>query len=121
LKEIELFADGLDITFVKIDVEGMETAVLKGGRGLIKKYKPDLFIEVSNPKQMKDVLEILNPIGYRPITAWAATPVWHFVHNDNLNILRIIRLWAYIFIYKVIKPLLSKMKYRFKLIVKSLI
>lgn len=33
---------------LKIDIEGMEPAALRGGKGLLEKYKPDLFVEISS-------------------------------------------------------------------------
>jgi hypothetical protein len=58
---------------------------------------------------------VLSPIGYRPIVAWAATPVWHFAHKDKLNIARIIKLQIYIFIHKQIKNYLREIKRRINL------
>lgn len=44
--------DSLNLTvapdFIKIDVEGMELAVLKGMQKIIHKYKPNIFIEVND-------------------------------------------------------------------------
>lgn len=39
-----------NITFIKIDVEGMELDVLKGAANIIKKNKPDIFIEINEKK-----------------------------------------------------------------------
>ena len=39
-----------NITFIKIDVEGMELDVLKGSTNIIKKNKPDIFIEINEKK-----------------------------------------------------------------------
>ncbi len=39
-----------NITFIKIDVEGMELDVLKGSANIIKKNKPDIFIEINEKK-----------------------------------------------------------------------
>jgi FkbM family methyltransferase len=51
--------------FVKIDVEGMEAKVLKGMQGIIKKKKPQLFIEI-HPVAVtsKDIYEILIQHSY---------------------------------------------------------
>ena len=39
-----------NITFIKIDVEGIELDVLKGSTNIIKKNKPDIFIEINEKK-----------------------------------------------------------------------
>jgi FkbM family methyltransferase len=55
---------------IKIDVEGFELSVLKGGLSSIERYKPTIFIELLR-KWMKpyrahpqDVIDLLSPIGY---------------------------------------------------------
>jgi hypothetical protein len=103
LSEIEFFLDGITITAIKIDVEGMEPLVLQGAKEILKKYKPDLFIEITSDKQMDSILSILKPIGYRAIVSWAVTPVWHFVNNDKLNVTKLLMLYSYTFVHKSIK------------------
>ena len=110
LLEIEEFANGLNIVAVKIDIEGMEPAALRGGLCTLTKYKPDLFIEISNAHQMEMVKSIIEPIGYKPIVSWAATPVWHFSHSEKLRHIRMFRIKAYIFWHKNIISLLKKIK-----------
>lgn len=41
----ETIPSGLKIDFIKIDVEGAELGVLKGGKQLLKKYKPTVLFE----------------------------------------------------------------------------
>jgi FkbM family methyltransferase len=59
------------ISLIKIDVEGFEMKVLRGAQELIKKSKPDLFVEVNdaNLRLQGDSLEImfnfLKENGYR--------------------------------------------------------
>ncbi len=36
------------LDFIKIDVEGLEPEVLLGGRDVIKKFKPDLYLEITD-------------------------------------------------------------------------
>lgn len=68
----ELMADGaLDgADLIKIDVEGMETQVLRGARATLMEYRPYLFIEVS-PAQLarhgsspRDIEAMLIELGY---------------------------------------------------------
>jgi len=53
-----------DIRFIKIDVEGMEIKVLKGGLQTIKKYMPYMLIESFGENKEK-VKEILFDLGYQ--------------------------------------------------------
>lgn len=39
-----------NISFIKIDVEGMELDVLNGSLNILKKYRPDIFIEINEKK-----------------------------------------------------------------------
>jgi FkbM family methyltransferase len=48
--------------FIKIDTEGFELKVLHGAIGTIRKYFPILLIENTLPR---DVIEFLEPMGYR--------------------------------------------------------
>lgn len=100
LPEIKLFINGLNVLALKIDVEGMEPSVLRGGRALLDEYKPDLFVEVLNREQMLNIESILIPMGYKRIVSWATTPVWHFVHHNRWNRTRMLRLFAYIALHK---------------------
>ncbi|MDD3302266.1 MAG: FkbM family methyltransferase [Candidatus Gracilibacteria bacterium] len=51
------------IQLIKIDVEGMEGKVIRGGLETIKKYKPDLMVEI-NKQETRDLIESL---GYKKI------------------------------------------------------
>jgi FkbM family methyltransferase len=50
---------------VKVDVEGAESAVLKGGRDVIRAARPLLLIEVHHILQMLEISELLRDWGYR--------------------------------------------------------
>lgn len=59
---------------VKIDVEGMENEVLRGGMGFLRRFKPRLVIESHScyteyggtAEMLKETLELLKSIGYKP-------------------------------------------------------
>jgi FkbM family methyltransferase len=74
------------ISIIKIDVEGMELAVLKGARNTIRKYRPHLFIEAGTPEEYFEVNTYLRSLGYQALGKWAATPVYHFSASKRLNI-----------------------------------
>ena len=51
---------------IKVDVEGLEGAVVRGGAGLFARLKPDLMCEIStHGGQFEPVTAVLKPLGYR--------------------------------------------------------
>lgn len=93
------------ILAIKVDIEGMEPEMLRGGASTLKKYKPDLFIEISNEQMMHEITGILLPLGYKRLYAHAATPVWHFSHDSNLSWFRRVELSVFrIFVKTVSFP-----------------
>jgi FkbM family methyltransferase len=53
-------------TCVKIDVEGYELHVLRGAGDVIARVKPDLVVEVSARREIREgIWELLVPLGYR--------------------------------------------------------
>jgi FkbM family methyltransferase len=59
----ELAAGSKPIDFVKIDVEGHECAVLAGGRAVVARDRPELFVEFNEPEHF-DRFRALLPPGY---------------------------------------------------------
>jgi FkbM family methyltransferase len=51
--------------FIKIDVEGAEANVLRGGKRLLDEVKPLMILELHTPQTSADVLEILTIFGYQ--------------------------------------------------------
>lgn len=50
---------------LKIDVEGGEAAVLRGGLALLKAEKPVIFLSTHGPEPHRDCLDLLKGLGYR--------------------------------------------------------
>ena len=50
--------------FIKIDVEGFEIQVLEGARGLIKRFKPTIWLE-SFESNFKSVDDYMRESGYK--------------------------------------------------------
>lgn len=71
-------------TFIKIDVEGFEPAVIRGGMETLKSFKPKLLIEIypellaRNGWTAADVVEPLKAIGYtcREVIGNSTEPRW---------------------------------------------
>jgi FkbM family methyltransferase len=79
--------NGLEVGIVKIDTEGNDINVLKGGRNLLTKYKPTLFVEyfpsgINN--NAKGMLEILRNYGYKSIQAIDETRKCLVPADENL-------------------------------------
>lgn len=49
---------------IKIDVEGMESDVLKGAAALIKKCKPALYVENDRKNKSEELIEMIQSLGY---------------------------------------------------------
>lgn len=62
-----------DIDYIKIDAEGYEIEVLKGGTKLIEMYKPFIHVEIKDKVLVKqgltnkDVSDYLESINYKPL------------------------------------------------------
>ena len=71
---------GRPVTCVKIDVEGMELAVLRGARQLLQTHRPHLVVELVGEDARHAVRTYLTELGYRDIGqrfCWA--PTYHFI------------------------------------------
>jgi FkbM family methyltransferase len=71
---------GRPVTCVKIDVEGMELAVLRGAGRLLRTQHPQLVVELVSEDARRAVGEFLGELGYREIGrrfCWA--PTFHFI------------------------------------------
>lgn len=60
--------DGLGLSrveLIKVDVEGMEAEVLKGGRGTIERLRPILYVEDDRAEKSAALVELIASLGYR--------------------------------------------------------
>jgi FkbM family methyltransferase len=61
-----VFTDGnAPPNFIKIDIEGAESAALRGGIQVLARYRPVLLVELHNPAEDRAVGRILKSLGYR--------------------------------------------------------
>lgn len=59
---------GLDVGFLKVDVEGHELAVLRGGLQFLRKQRPNVLVEIEERHRagaLVEVRELFASIGYR--------------------------------------------------------
>ena len=85
-REIELKRlDDLElpkIEYIKIDAEGYEIEVLKGGKNLIEKYKPFIHVEVKGKVLVKqgltndDIVNYFNSINYKRLLSVSSEHVY---------------------------------------------
>tara|TARA_Y100000768_G_scaffold361655_1_gene319845 strand:- start:198 stop:758 length:561 start_codon:yes stop_codon:yes gene_type:complete len=67
-KKLDEFYFKNKISFIKIDVEGHEIQVIDGAKNLIKKFKPNLMIEIEEKHSKNNVIESISYIcslGYQ--------------------------------------------------------
>ena len=63
------------IVLIKIDVEYHEKQVIEGAQKTIERYKPWLFVETTESKEILSML----PIGYSRGKRFNASPTWEFI------------------------------------------
>jgi FkbM family methyltransferase len=63
------------LDFLKIDVEGMEERVLRGGENTIKKFQPIMYIENDRPEKESSLKSYIASLGYEMYTHIA--PFWN--------------------------------------------
>jgi FkbM family methyltransferase len=62
---LDNLCSGQTISFIKLDIEGMELDALRGGRKLITRCRPIISFEQNNTVRLSDTYEYLTSIGYR--------------------------------------------------------
>ena len=68
VRRLDDLVRGRRVGFIKIDVEGYEVAVLRGGMGIISESRPTLLIEIEERHRkgaLEEVCGLLKPLGYR--------------------------------------------------------
>lgn len=70
---------------IKVDVEGMELAVLKGSRELIARDMPILFVEAQTEADFEALQSVVVELGYVYWDTFNATPTHWFIHKDELG------------------------------------
>ena len=63
---------------MKIDVEGMEAAVIRGAIETIKKFTPVIFVEIWTDEEMQEIERLLLPLGYKRIERYNDAPTYLF-------------------------------------------
>lgn len=64
-----------DVALLKVDVEGMEADVLEGALDTIRRCEPLIFAEAWDHEAHARVAGVLEPLGYRHVKTYGATPL----------------------------------------------
>jgi FkbM family methyltransferase len=74
------------VNLIKIDVEGMEAEVLRGGAKLLAKFKPVLYVENDRADNSEALIRLIAGFGYRLF--WHLTPLFNpqnfYGQHENL-------------------------------------
>ena len=69
----------LPITFLKIDVEGMEMGVLRSATTLLRDHRPQIFIELITDDALESATSLLREFGYTSVNRLGSPPSYHFI------------------------------------------
>ncbi|AHG65825.1 FkbM family methyltransferase [Advenella mimigardefordensis] len=85
VRTLDSFGISAPISAIKIDVEGMELDVLKGGSKLIGAHLPMLYIEAQTKDSFLEISAYLREFGYVYRDTFNATPTHLFIHKTKLQ------------------------------------
>jgi FkbM family methyltransferase len=71
LLDVLLADEARPISFIKIDVEGHERAVVAGAQGLIERSRPAMLIEIEQRHHKDPIDEVIDDIEVHGYSAWA--------------------------------------------------
>ncbi len=74
------------LRLIKIDVEGMEAAVIRGARNMILQHRPALYVENDRPDRSAELIELIGSLDYRMY--WHRPPLFNpdnfFGEDENI-------------------------------------
>lgn len=85
IRTLDSFGISAPVSAVKIDVEGMELDVLKGGKKLIESNLPILYVESQTKESFLEISSFLKTLGYCYRDTFNATPTHLFIHKTKLE------------------------------------
>jgi FkbM family methyltransferase len=79
LAELTPSLPSLPVTFLKIDVEGMEMGVLRSATILLREHRPHIFIELITDDALDQASSLLREFGYTAVAHLGSPPSYHFI------------------------------------------
>ncbi len=67
-----------ECSLIKIDAEGFEEKILRGGIELLKRCHPHIFVEAQTELELANIDNILIPLGYTRKEQFNKTPTYHY-------------------------------------------
>ncbi|PKF62535.1 hypothetical protein CW745_03665 [Psychromonas sp. psych-6C06] len=86
VKALDSFDWKAPISLIKIDVEGFELEVLKGGKALILRDKPDIYIECLSETDFTTISNLLTEFGYSYWDTFNASPTHLYIANEKISL-----------------------------------
>ena len=78
VRPLDEMVDLRALHLIKIDVEGMEAAAIRGARGLIAAHRPLLYVENDRVEKSAELIALIESLDYR---AWWHTPTYFNADN----------------------------------------
>ncbi len=79
------------VALMKLDVEGMEAAVLRGARRILSRHRPAVFAEARTGQERDTIADVLAPLGYAATgRVFNASPTYEFTATPRTG--RLLRL-----------------------------
>lgn len=82
------------VTILKVDVEGMELAVLQGAERMLRTWHPYIFVEAHGRSQLAAIAAHLSSIGYIIDRRYGLSPTYLFSALDQANRQKQLIEWA---------------------------
>lgn len=82
LDDVWVEANSPSVSFIKIDVEGGECAVLDGAKRLLDTCRPTMLLEITGPTEMGEIRRRLSTFGYR-FTQPSGFQTWNYIASVN--------------------------------------
>ncbi len=79
LAELAPSLPSLPVTFLKVDVEGMEMGVLRSAATLLREHRPQIFIELITEEALATATSLLSEFGYTSVAHLGSPPSYHFI------------------------------------------
>jgi FkbM family methyltransferase len=79
LAELTPSLPSLPVTFLKVDVEGMEMGVLRSAATLLREHRPQIFIELITEEALATATSLLGEFGYSSVAHLGSPPSYHFI------------------------------------------